>query len=330
MKLSTPVVDIASLAKLILHPDCQSIAFLTGAGVSVASGIPDFRSPGGMYDTLQPQLLTATPHQRRLMAQDPTYVVSWDVFQHNAFPYLEVRRPFILGTQQQRWKPTIAHRFMELLHTKTKKLTRIYTQNIDGLDHQCTEIPRDKIVNVHGTLSKAACEGCQTDMDFTSFCQKVQSNIKDIYTTSDDDNGPSESTPILCPHCGQALVKPTTVLFGRSLPEEFHVKSEQDLPTLDILIVAGTSLVVAPANSLVYRVPEESTMRVVVNTEAVGQELGLDYNNNPKRDFLAQGECDAVFLQLIEELGWLEDLESKQDLLPPKSRALLESRASHK
>jgi ribosomal protein S19E (S16A) len=95
-----------------------------------------------------------------------------------------------------------------------------------------------------------------------------------------------------------------------------------------LLIFAGTSLVIAPGNSLVYRVPEESTLRVVVNTEAVGQELGLDYNNNPKKDFLAQGECDALFLQLIEELGWLEDLESKKDLLPPKSRALLESRAS--
>jgi NAD-dependent SIR2 family protein deacetylase len=97
------------------------------------------------------------------------------------------------------------------------------------------------------------------------------------------------------PCCGQALVKPTTVLFGRSLPEEFYVKSEEDLPTLDLLIVAGTSLVVTPANSLVYRVPEESTMRVVVNTEAVGQELGSDYYNNPKRGFLAQGECNAVF-----------------------------------
>jgi NAD-dependent SIR2 family protein deacetylase len=94
-----------------LHPDCRNIALLTGAGVSVASGIPDFRSPGGMYDTLKPELLTATSHQKRLMERDPTYVVSWDVFQHNACPYLEVRRPFILGTRDQTWKATIAHRF---------------------------------------------------------------------------------------------------------------------------------------------------------------------------------------------------------------------------
>lgn len=103
MRLTTPV-DIASLAKLILSEKCKSIAFLTGAGVSVASGIPDFRSAGGMYDTLKPELLTATSQQKHLMAIDPTYVVAWDVFQHNAFPYLEVRRPFILGTRDRKWK----------------------------------------------------------------------------------------------------------------------------------------------------------------------------------------------------------------------------------
>ena len=121
----------------------------------MASGIPDFRSPGGMYDTLQPDLITATPQQRRLMKMDPTYVVTWEIFSQNQFPYMEVRRPFILGTQKQQWKATIAHRFMELVHTKTNKLTRIFTQNIDGLDRQCQEIPSDKIIGVHGTLSKA-------------------------------------------------------------------------------------------------------------------------------------------------------------------------------
>jgi hypothetical protein len=130
MKLDLPV-DLAGLAKLILSPECRSIALLTGAGVSVASGIPDFRSPGGMYDTLRPELLTATPYQKQMMEQDPTHVVTWDLFQTNAFPYLQVRRPFILGTQKEQWKATIAHRFAELLHVKTDKLTRVYTQNID-------------------------------------------------------------------------------------------------------------------------------------------------------------------------------------------------------
>jgi len=320
MKVLQTPVDIASLARLILNPDCRSIAILTGAGVSVASGIPDFRSPGGMYATLRPELLTATPQQRKWMAMDPTYVVSWDVFQSNAFPYLEVRRPFILGTQQQTWKATIAHRFAELLHAKTSKLTRVYTQNIDGLDRQCTAIPCDRIVSVHGSIAQVACEGCGADMDLEEFCQKVRTNIKDIYEPS---NGPAESTPIQCSKCGQALVKPKTVLFGRNLPKEFFERSGEDMPNLDLLIVAGTSLVVSPANSLVYQVPE-STIRVVVNAEPVGEELGVDYESGPAgRDFFAQGDCDSVFLDLIQELGWLDDLKAQNDLLPPKSQKLL-------
>jgi NAD-dependent SIR2 family protein deacetylase len=127
----------SSLAKFILSSECKSIGILTGAGVSVASGIPDFRSVGGMYDTLRPDLITATPAQREMMEYEPMSVVTWEMFSQNQFPYMEVRRPFILGTQKQQWKATITHRFFELLYQKTNnggnnKLTRIYTQNIDG------------------------------------------------------------------------------------------------------------------------------------------------------------------------------------------------------
>lgn len=316
------ITDLTSLAKFICSQDCQSICILTGAGVSVASGIPDFRSPGGMYDTLKPELITATSQQRQLMEYDPTNVVSWDMFQMNSFPYLEVRRPFILGTYEQKWKATIAHRFFELLHTKTNKLTRIYTQNIDGLDHQCTKIPNNKIINVHGSISKVSCEGCGYQPNFHTFCDAVKTNIKDIYNP---DNGPKESTPILCDKCNKPLVKPSTVLFGRSLPSEFFEYVQQDLPTTDLLIIAGTSLVVSPANSLVYSVPE-TTKRVIVNQDPVGQELGIDYNpNSSTRDFFAKGNCDQVFLDLIQELGWLEDLKVNMENLPPESVKLLQS-----
>eukprot|EP00536_Pseudo-nitzschia_multiseries_P006207 jgi/Psemu1/255190/estExt_Genewise1Plus.C_1290055 len=299
-----PPTDIVSLARFILSPECQSIVVLTGAGVSVASGIPDFRSPGGMYDTLRPELLTAEPWEQELMERDPTNVVNWDIFQHNSFPYLEVRRPFILGTRNKKWKATIAHRFIELLHLKTNnKLTRIYTQNIDGLQGQCKGLPSEKIVNVHGTISEAQCEACGTSIDFNIFCDQ----------------------PILCTNCGKAQVKPKTVLFGRNLPKEFFVHSEEDLQNCDLLVVAGTSLVVSPANSLVYRVPKE-TIRVVVNNERVGEELGIDYGPNPARDYFQKGESDEIFLDLIQELGWLDDLTTYLDDLPPGSAEMIKSR----
>jgi NAD+-dependent protein deacetylase sirtuin 2 len=315
--MRTVPTDIASLARYIVSQDCQSIAILTGAGVSTASGIPDFRSPGGMYDTLRPDLITATNEQRVRMKHDPTQVVSWNMFQENTFPYLEVRRPFILGTKEKKWKATIAHRFMELLYSKTKKLKCVYTQNIDGLDYQCDQIPKLIMIAVHGTIGEAACEGCGNEMNYDEFCTLVRNNIKDIY--QQDDNAPTESKPIVCNHCQQPLVKPKTVLFGRQLPTEFFHSVQNDLPNVDLLFIAGTSLVVSPANSVVRAVPSD-TIRVVVNKEPVGAELGIAYPESQvvnTRDYFAQGECDDIFLELIVELGWLDDLNI--DLLPPES-----------
>jgi NAD-dependent deacetylase sirtuin 2 len=84
--------DLDGLVQFIQSDRCKNIAVLSGAGISVAAGIPDFRSAGGMYDTLKPELLTATAAQRAQMASDPTSVVSRDLFTQNPFPYLELRR----------------------------------------------------------------------------------------------------------------------------------------------------------------------------------------------------------------------------------------------
>ena len=274
-----------------------------------------------MYDTLRPELITATELQRERMAFNPTYVVHKELFFQTAFPYLEVRRPFILGSRDKVWKPTIAHHFARLLHSNTGKLTRVYTQNIDGLAN-AVDLPNDKIVSVHGSISEVACENCGKGMDFESFCDQVETKIKDIYNPG---NGPDESTPICCEFCGRATVKPKTVLFGSSLPEEFFERSEQDLPDADLLIVAGTSLVVGPANSLVYNVPE-SAKRVIVNNEQVGEDLGIEYGPDAERDFFAKGNCDDVFLDLIHELGWnvddvINDLpEYSQNLIRMKQK----------
>lgn len=317
--------DIASLAKYILSSECKNIAILTGAGVSVAAGIPDFRSPGGMYDTLKPELITATQEQRALMAAMPNAVVLADVFHQNAFPYLEVRRPFILGVQQKQWQATLSHRFFECLHTKTGKLRRLYTQNIDGLDYQCPELSKtDKIVPVHGSIGRVACEGCGAPCDFDDFCVRLRRNIKDIYKT--DPNAPDESSPIPCDRCKKPLVKPTTVLFGSSLPASFFEARQRDMPVIDLLIVAGTSLVVSPANSLVQLVNKDA-LRVVVNNERVGEELGIKYGGEPSvsRDMHAEGECDDIFLSLMVELGWLDALEAIRDELPEQSRSRLDA-----
>jgi len=160
------------LIDYILSDECKGIAVLSGAGISVSAGIPDFRSPGGMYDTLRPELLTATTEQQQIMEVDPTAVVECGMFFSNQFPYLEVRKPFIIGTAEEKWKATPSHWFLRLLHDK-QKLLRLYTQNIDGLDLQ-VGIPNEKIINVHGTIGSISCENCGVEYPRDDFMNKLK------------------------------------------------------------------------------------------------------------------------------------------------------------
>ena len=316
-----PSLDLKGLAHFIKSGQCKSIAFLTGAGVSVAAGIPDFRSPGGMYDTLQPHLLSADATEQGWMRQDPTAVVSWDLFRRNQLCYLELRRPFILGLAERKWKATLSHYFARLCHDKGL-LTRLYTQNIDGLDFQ-TGVPESRIVSVHGTMGTISCEYCKAPVPTDEFQLWVRQSIKDIYKM--DDSAPAESTPIPCPSCKKPGLKPDTVLYGRHLPARFFQLRETDFPDVDLLIVAGTSLTVSPANSVVQELPSPRP-RLVVNREPVGQELGIEYGAQSTRDVFCGGDCDEVFLELCSELGWLEDLRKFQGEMAEQSATLLATR----
>jgi len=135
----------------------------------------------------------------------------------------------------------------------------------------------------------------------------MRKNIKDIYKI--DPTAPEESTPILCEHCGKPGVKPATVLYGSQLPTRFFDCLSQDFPgNVDLLIVAGTSLTVSPANQLPLEVTKK-TPRFIVNREPVGKELGIYYGANSRRDIYSNLDCDVVFLYLAHKLGWMEDLK---------------------
>jgi len=159
-------------------------------------------------------------------------------------------------------------------------------------------------------------------MDFGEFCAEVRANVKDI--TGEDSTAPLESTPIVCRACGEPMVKPTIVLFHAPMPKEFH-RAAQDLPKCDLLIVMGTSLTVAPANSLVYRVPP-TALRLVMNNEQVGRRLGIEYSDHAVRDVYAHGHSDETCLDLAEQMGWLEDLAVNIDKLPDSSAHMLRKR----
>lgn len=317
-----------------------SIITLSGAGISVNSGIPDFRSPGGMYDTLQPHLLTATPEQQRAMQHEPTLVVDYSLFKVNQLPYLEVRRPFILGTAENQWKPTAAHFFIQLLHDKGL-LHRHYTANIDGLDHQLP-LPKDTIVNLHGSLAEIKCEFCGTPHDSATFRDNVRAQIRNIYDPNDP-TAPIASTNILCESCNRPGVKPATVLYGRDLPRKALTSITEDFPRhANLLIVLGTSLTVSPSNGLANHVfPHVS--RLVLNKEVVGMDLGLDfglrnprkglqpenieapYTDNGHRDCICLTDCDSAVLYLCKRLDWLSDLIQYREGMCPLSQEKLDS-----
>jgi len=320
-QLPTSLKDVADF---ILSEHCQNILILAGAGMSVASGIPDFRSADGLYATMKPELLTADDAQREAIRRDPTLALDHTLFVQNPLPCLELNREFILGTRDRRWRATLAHRFVELLHAKMGKLVRLYTQNIDGLEGDCAQLPRDKVIAVHGSMDQAECATCKTESDFTVFAQRVQQQIKDLSGT--DPSAPSVSTPIVCETCGSNTMKPAIVLFRSSLPEAFFHNVPRDVKDIDLFLVMGTSLRVAPANSLVWRIPR-SALRVLVNREEVGIHLGMDFDpETSKRDYFAKGDCDTVLLELMDHLGWLDDLAPllSGSQLPDSSSRLLD------
>ena len=317
--------NIQQVGDFIQSDQCRKILVLAGAGMSVSSGIPDYRSADGFYASLDASKITASPAEQQAIRLDPTVALQQPLFLENPLPCLELKRDFILGTHAQRWKATLAHRFVELLDSKTHKLARLYTQNIDGLEDQCTDLSSSKVIPVHGSMDRAECASCGARGDFDTFCGKVQSQIKDL--TLQDESAPTESTPIVCSQCGQATMKPAIVLFRSSLPTVFFDSVPDDVEDVDLLIVMGTSLQVAPANSLVWRVPK-SCLRVLINREPVGEHLGMRFDDRAKRDFHAQGDCEEVVLELMQHLGWLEELGplASNGLLPESSAQLLEER----
>ena len=310
---------ISKLAADLSQGRFTSVSILTGAGVSVESGIPDFRSPGGMYNTLEPAKLTATEAQREALRADPTTLITWELFKTNPFPYLEVRKPFITGTAQKKWKPTIGHFFTKLLHEKGL-LNTLYTQNIDGLDYHVSGVPQEKIINVHGSIGRVECEHCGAPEDMAYFLDEVTTKIKDIYGI--DPNAPKESSPIYCRSCEKAGVKPSTVLFGRNLPQAYFDRVDHHLPSTDLLLVMGTSLVVYPAAALPNEV-QPHCAKVLINREPAGafpSRVGEDARSG---DMFLKGNCDDILLQLIREAGWLPNLMRDIDNLCDNSKRKL-------
>jgi NAD-dependent SIR2 family protein deacetylase len=222
------------LAELIETGQAKKIMVLCGAGVSVAAGIPDFRTPGtGLYDNLQKYNLP-----------DPQAVFDVGFYRKKPKPFCMLARELWPGLRNS---PTLTHSFLKLLSDKGL-LLRNYSQNIDGLEF-LAGLPAEELVECHGHFRTASCIDCHKPAD--------GKQVKDTIV--------KEGKTPKCKRCG-GNVKPDIVFFGESLPDRFHRLLRQDIKEADILLVMGTSLQVAPVSMIPDMV---HCNRVLLNRELV-------------------------------------------------------------
>jgi NAD-dependent deacetylase len=210
-------------AELITHS--KSLVVLTGAGISTAAGIPDFRGPRGLYVTRQ---------------YDPEKVFDIDWFSRDPRFFYEFSLDFI--DLMKKTGPTFTHRFLAVLE-RQGHLNGVITQNIDAL-HQVAGSP--KVVELHGSYRAATCHGCGKHFaDLT-------------YAWWDAAMRDSPRSPVaLCPACGGVL-KPDIVFFGE--PVHAIVEAQKMVAECDLFLVLGSSLQVTPASLL----PHFTTRTTVV------------------------------------------------------------------
>ena len=272
----SPISDpLTKLATLLKDRSCKDIIIMAGAGISTASGIPDFRSPGtGLYYNTSKYNVSC-----------PTDVFDLKYFNKNPYPFMDIIRDFIKTEKD----PNATHGFCKLLETKGL-LLRMYTQNIDGLEKK-SGISPSRLVEAHGTMETASCVKCLTPHSTTRTEKMII-------------NGKIPS----CKRKGcEGFVKPDIIMFGEELPKKFYLYPK-DFEKCDLLLVMGTSLNVEPFSELVDAVPK-SVPRVLFNRDCVGPFA----DSRRKNDIFIRGDIGASIHRLVKMLGWSKALSGISD-----------------
>ncbi|ESS69928.1 putative silent information regulator 2 [Trypanosoma cruzi] len=225
-----------ALARYIERNNVTKILVMAGAGISVAAGIPDFRSPHtGIYARLGKYNLNS-----------PTDAFSLTLLRERPDVFYSIVREMDLWPGH--FWPTLVHHFIKLLADEGR-LLRCCTQNIDGLE-RASGLPMSFLVEAHGSFSTASCIECRSPYDI-ELASRESRNGK-------------------VPHCDRCggVVKPDVVFFGESLPDAFfNVFAE--ITEVELLLIMGTSLQVHPFAELAVRVRPD-VPRVLFNLERVG------------------------------------------------------------
>jgi NAD-dependent deacetylase len=223
--MSSAENQIEELAKLLSTH--RRIMVFTGAGVSVDSGIPDFRSAGGVWERVDPMVLS----RQALMGDERAAEIFW----HGM---LEIWNAF--GSP----RPNPIHKAIKTLQG-LGRVSGIVTQNIDGL-HQSAG--SDNVIELHGNQRSCVCLGCARRFPMA--------DVMDLVARG--------QVPPACTKCG-GFVRPEIVLFGDPLPVDEMEKAQSLACTADLCLVLGSSLVVYPAADL-PRVARASGAKLAIVT----------------------------------------------------------------
>jgi len=212
----------------------RRVVFFTGAGVSTESGIPDFRSPGGIWSKMAPidfQDFVASAEMRR---------EAW-------------RRRFAMDDMFGNAKPNEGHAAIAEM-VKRGRASHVITQNIDNL-HQDSGVPGDLVIEIHGNTRYAKCLACGARAELGPIRAHFEAH----------------GEPPGCTFCG-GIVKTATISFGQSMPEAEMARAEAATLACDLFVVLGSSLVVYPAAGFPLMAKRAGARLAIINRDPTDQD----------------------------------------------------------
>ncbi|UCE14831.1 MAG: NAD-dependent deacylase [Candidatus Heimdallarchaeota archaeon] len=218
---------IKKAAELI--KDSNYIVAFTGAGISTESGIPDFRSPGGLWERY-----------------DPSIYAEISSFLSHPEKYWKMHRE--LSQMVLNAEPNPAHVALADLEHKYGKLKTVITQNVDFLHSRAGNT---NVLEIHGSGQTARCLKCNKEFHYTQIQQMLE----------------EEQYVPRCPHPCYGLIKTNTILFGEQLPWDVLDQAREEILAADLLIIIGSSLLVYPAAALPSLAQQSGTRLIIINME---------------------------------------------------------------
>lgn len=219
---------------------CRDIVFFTGAGISTESGVPDFRSPGGIWTRYKPVYF------EDFVNSEAERVRYWKMKKETMDLYKNV-------------KPNIGHYAIKTFEERGRLLGLI-TQNVDGL-HSIAGVFREKIVELHGTDRQVTCLGCGKLFPGEEIYQSLVGDF----------------SPPVCDPCG-GILKPATISFGQQMPVEAMRRAQELSESAEIFIVVGSSLQVQPAASFPVIAKQGGASLAIINRDPTPLDPLADYH----------------------------------------------------